>query len=205
MSEPISGAFDRLTTGGGRAIMLLQAQARAVWLWAMVLRRRWLLRVTPDRGVARATNEPVSGALVKLTNESRKVILALPGHGRALVQRVPQPVQIELRKLSSRGAHVCREIFAGILVATWISIEGPLSGMSMNPARTFASALPANVWTGFWLYMIAPVAGMQAAAALFTWQRGRSAVKCSKLIHSDDQRCIHCGYQPSAPAPEARS
>jgi aquaporin Z len=96
-------------------------------------------------------------------------------------------------------------VFAGILVATWISIEGPLSGMSMNPARTFASALPANVWTGFWLYMIAPVAGMQAAAALFTSQRGRSAVKCSKLIHANDQRCIHCGYEPSALAREAMS
>lgn len=87
-------------------------------------------------------------------------------------------------------------VVAGILVATWISLEGPLSGMSMNPARTFASALPANMWTGFWLYVLAPIAGMQAAAAVFTWQRGRAAVKCSKLIHSDDQRCIHCGYQP---------
>jgi len=96
-------------------------------------------------------------------------------------------------------------VFAGILVATWISIEGPLSGMSMNPARTFASALPGNVWTGFWLYMIAPVAGMQAAATIFTWQRGSGAVKCSKLIHSDDQRCIHCGYEPSALAREAMS
>ncbi|HKS55395.1 MAG TPA: aquaporin [Steroidobacteraceae bacterium] len=96
-------------------------------------------------------------------------------------------------------------VLAGVLVATWISVEGPLSGMSMNPARTFASALPGNVWTGFWLYMIAPVAGMQAAAALFTWQRGRGAVKCSKLIHAADQRCIHCGYEPSALAREAMS
>jgi aquaporin Z len=96
-------------------------------------------------------------------------------------------------------------VLAGILVAIWISVEGPLSGMSMNPARTFASALPGNVWTGFWLYVIAPVAGMQAAAMFFTWQRGRSAVKCSKLIHSDDQRCIHCGYEPSALAREALS
>ena len=143
MNEPISGALDRLTTGGGRAIMVLQAQARALWLRAMVLRRRWLLRVTPDRdGVAGATNEPVSGALVKLTSESRKVILALPGHGRALVKRVPQPVQIELRKLSSRGAHVCREIFAGILVVGLVAIvlgygrlgRGPISLQSLVPS-----------------------------------------------------------------------
>ena len=87
-------------------------------------------------------------------------------------------------------------LFAGLLVATWISIEGPLSGMSMNPARTFASALPANVWTSFWIYLLAPIAAMQAAAAVYVWRRGRDAVKCSKLIHSSEQRCIHCGFRP---------
>lgn len=86
-------------------------------------------------------NEPISGALVKLTNEGRKAILALPGQGRALVKRVPQPVQIELRKLSSRGAHVCREIFAGILVVGLVAIvlgygrlgRGPVSLGSFVP------------------------------------------------------------------------
>ncbi|HET9445539.1 MAG TPA: aquaporin [Steroidobacteraceae bacterium] len=87
-------------------------------------------------------------------------------------------------------------VCAGVLVALWISIEGPLSGMSMNPARTFASALPGNIWTAFWIYVLAPVAGMQAAAALFVWQRGRGAIRCSKLVHTADQRCIHCGYRP---------
>ena len=69
------------------------------------------------------------------------MILALPGQGRALVQRVPQPVQIELRKLSSRGAHVCREIFAGILVVGLVAIvlgygrlgRGPISLQSLVP------------------------------------------------------------------------
>ncbi len=69
------------------------------------------------------------------------MILALPGQGRALVKRVPQPVQIELRKLSSRGAHVCREIFAGILVVGLVAIvlgygrlgRGPISLQSLVP------------------------------------------------------------------------
>jgi aquaporin Z len=43
-------------------------------------------------------------------------------------------------------------VVAGIMVATYISLEAPYSGMSMNPARTFASALPAQVWTAVWLY-----------------------------------------------------
>jgi aquaporin Z len=40
-------------------------------------------------------------------------------------------------------------LFAGVLVATYIAVEAPLSGMSMNPARSFASALPAHLWTDF--------------------------------------------------------
>ena len=35
---------------------------------------------------------------------------------------------------------------AGALVATYITLESPLSGMSMNPARSFASALPGQLW-----------------------------------------------------------
>src|SRR5680860_167247 len=86
-------------------------------------------------------NEPISGAFVKLTTEGGKAILALPERGRALVKRVPQPVQIELKKLSARGAHVCREVFAGILVLGLVAIvlgygrlgRGPFSLTSLVP------------------------------------------------------------------------
>jgi aquaporin Z len=85
---------------------------------------------------------------------------------------------------------------AGALVATYITLEAPLSGMSMNPARSFASAFPAGLWSDLWIYFIAPVLGMQAAAAWYTYRRGRQAVACAKLQHPPDQRCIHCGYTP---------
>ena len=39
-------------------------------------------------------------------------------------------------------------VFAGCLVALYITVEAPLSGMSMNPARTLASALPGSLWQG---------------------------------------------------------
>ena len=48
--------------------------------------------------------------------------------------------------------------FAGTLVALYISVEAPLSGMSMNPARTVASALPAGLWTALWVYLTAAAA-----------------------------------------------
>jgi aquaporin Z len=82
-------------------------------------------------------------------------------------------------------------IFAGLLVATYIAIEEPFSGMSMNPARSFASAAPAMLWEGFWIYLLAPVLGMLIATQL---HRGKA--RCAKLQHPDDQRCIHCGYEP---------
>ena len=87
-------------------------------------------------------------------------------------------------------------VFAGVLVAVFITFEAPYSGMSMNPARTLASALPGGVWTGFWLYVLAPIAAMQLAVAVHLRLRGRTSVPCSKLLHTPDQRCIHCGYEP---------
>jgi aquaporin Z len=86
-------------------------------------------------------------------------------------------------------------LFAGVLVALYISIEAPLSGMSMNPARTIASALPADVWSGAWLYFIAPPLGMLLAAETILLWRGQGSVLCCKLHHDNDSRCIfRCRY-----------
>jgi aquaporin Z len=86
-------------------------------------------------------------------------------------------------------------LFCGALVATYISIEAPLSGMSMNPARTFGSALPAQVWTALWIYFTAPPLGMLLAASTHRWLRGAQGVICAKLHHHNDKRCIfRCGY-----------
>jgi aquaporin Z len=86
---------------------------------------------------------------------------------------------------------------AGLLVALYISFEAPLSGMSMNPARTFASAAPGMHWDHFWIYVFAPLLGMLAAAQLFLAVRGVRKLACAKLLHPGDQRCIHCGYEPA--------
>jgi aquaporin Z len=58
-------------------------------------------------------------------------------------------------------------IFASCLVCTWVIVAGPISGFGMNPARSFASALPANIWTAFWIYLLTPVVGMLLATELF--------------------------------------
>jgi len=86
-------------------------------------------------------------------------------------------------------------VAAGILVALYIAIEAPISGMSMNPARSFASAFPAGQWTSFWIYLTAPVVGMQCAAWWYGAGRRSRSVACAKLQHSATQRCIHCGLR----------
>jgi aquaporin Z len=84
---------------------------------------------------------------------------------------------------------------AGLMVATFITLEAPVSGMSMNPARTVGSAVWAHQWTALWLYFLAPAVGMLGAAELYLRRRGRRAVFCAKLHHQNQQRCIFCHYQ----------
>ncbi|MFN0071058.1 MAG: MIP/aquaporin family protein [Chloroflexota bacterium] len=84
-------------------------------------------------------------------------------------------------------------ICAGVLVATYITLEAPLSGMSMNPARTIGSAVLAQDWTAIWVYLTAPVLGMLLAAEVYLRVRGPASVRCAKLQHPRTGPCIfHC-------------
>src|SRR6266436_6184082 len=90
--------------------------------------------------------------------------------------------------------------FAGALVAIYITFEAPLSGMSMNPARTFGSAFHAVYWHALWIYFTAPPLGMLAAAEVFLRARGGVPPICAKLHHANNKRCIfHCGYRTTQP------
>ena len=86
-------------------------------------------------------------------------------------------------------------IVAGLMVAAYIAIEAPYSGTSMNPARTFGSALPSGIWHGFLIYLLVPPVAMLAAAQVFVWRKGKSAVHCCKLDHSPKRNCIFCGMK----------
>jgi len=81
------------------------------------------------------------------------------------------------------------------LLAVYITLEAPLSGMSLNPARSFASAVPAWLWDGLWVYFVAPALGMTAAAEAYRRWPGTHRVLCAKLHHDNHQRCIfRCDY-----------
>ncbi|HYV73854.1 MAG TPA: aquaporin [Candidatus Binatia bacterium] len=84
---------------------------------------------------------------------------------------------------------------AGMMVMLFITFEAPFSGMSMNPARSFASDFVGMQWQSIWIYFTAPLVGMITAAELFVRRRGLHSVICAKLNHSGNARCIfRCGY-----------
>jgi aquaporin Z len=84
---------------------------------------------------------------------------------------------------------------AGACLALFITFEAPLSGMSLNPARSLASALAAHDAASLWIYFVAPPLGMFAAASVYRLLRGPARVQCAKLQHAARVRCIFCEYQ----------
>ncbi len=56
---------------------------------------------------------------------------------------------------------------AGFLLLVYITFEAPFSGMSLNPARSVASAIPARSWKAIWIYFAAPIPAMLLAVELF--------------------------------------
>ena len=51
---------------------------------------------------------------------------------------------------------------------------GPISGASMNPARSFGPALIAGVWVNQWIYWIAPIIGASIGAVVYQLLRGET-------------------------------
>jgi aquaporin Z len=81
--------------------------------------------------------------------------------------------------------------FAGVLVAVYITFEAPISGMSLNPARSFGSAFWAHAWMHLWIYFTAPVAGMLLAVEVSRLVARQPRALCCKHNHSRHVPC-HC-------------
>ena len=88
-------------------------------------------------------------------------------------------------------------VCAGLLVWLYITVEAPLSGMSMNPARTLGSAMLAADFRSLWIYFAAPPLGMLTAAELFVRRHGLHRVLCAKLHHPHTGTChFACAMKP---------
>jgi aquaporin Z len=73
-------------------------------------------------------------------------------------------------------------IAVGLTVGFCALTGGPLTGASMNPARSFGPALVGGLWQAHWIYWLAPVTAMVAAARLYDWLRGAHAPAATELV-----------------------
>jgi hypothetical protein len=62
-------------------------------------------------------------------------------------------------------------IAVGLTVGFCAMMGGPLTGASMNPARSFGPAVVGNLWRAHWIYWLAPMTGMMAAARVYDFLR----------------------------------
>ncbi len=125
-----------------------------------------------------------------------RFVVTVPGRHGSLVAFVAELVialgLMSLILATTNSPRLARYtgLFAGALLALYILIEDPFSGMSLNPARTVASALPAGLWTSLWVYLTAPLAGMLLAAEIYLRRRSGARIYCAKLNHGTGARCI---------------
>jgi aquaporin Z len=81
----------------------------------------------------------------------------------------------------------------GLLIVNYIFFFAPVSGFSINPARTVGSAVFAGVWTAWWLYFVAPLVGMLGAAEIYARIWGKESVRCAKVHQGVTGICpFHC-------------
>jgi aquaporin Z len=145
-----------------------------------------------------------------LAHPAVSYVVTVPGMAGATAAFVAELVisfgmmTLVLRSTASERLGPYTGVLAGCLVAIYISFEAPWSGMSMNPARTFGSAIIAGRWDAIWIYFTAPPLGMLLAAEVFVRGARVRGVACAKLHHQNPLRCIFCEYGDSALRRDAR-
>lgn len=131
-----------------------------------------------------------------LTHPSVNYVATLPGNNGVAVAFTAEVIiafiQMTMVLNVSNRINIARYtgLFAGVMVAINISVESPLSGMSMNPARTLGSAFNARIWDSLWIYFTAPPLGMLLAAESYLRLKGPGGALCAKLHHHNHKRCI---------------
>jgi aquaporin Z len=86
-------------------------------------------------------------------------------------------------------------VIVSLLIVFYYGLGPSLSGFSVNPARSFSSAIFAWIWQGIWVYFAAPCLGMLAAAFLYIRSIGSQRVYCAKLFHDLQSTCpFNCRF-----------
>ena len=128
-----------------------------------------LLAAWPDRPADLGATVPSVGVVTALAYE-----VALT----AALMFVIISVATDVRAWGSGAA-----LAIGATVALDAMFGGPVTGASMNPARSLGPALAAGEWQNFWLYILGPVLGAAAGALSYQLVRGEPVRPAEGLGH----------------------
>ena len=73
--------------------------------------------------------------------------------------------------------------FIPVLFAIMVPLEAGISGISVNPARSFGPSVISGVWTGWWIYWVGPLLGGLLAIRVCNSMAKR--IEVAKLYHFD--------------------
>jgi aquaporin Z len=77
-----------------------------------------------------------------------------------------------------------------LLVATLVWLGAPISGTSLNPARSFGPSVVNWFWYFQWLYWVAPPMGGLTAVAVFYLLQPDRHILTARLFHAPHYPCI---------------
>lgn len=131
----------------------------------------------------------------RLSEPSVNYVVTVPGQygtvAAFLAEFFMAAILIGVVLLLSNRVHLATyaSYFIGALIALYAFFFAPVSGFSINPARTTGSAFFAGVWTAGWLYFVAPLLGMFVAAEVYVRVNGRGQILCAKLHPDSSSVC----------------
>jgi len=90
----------------------------------------------------------------------------------------------------TRAVGAAAAIAIGATVGLDALFGGPVTGASMNPARSLAPALVSGTWTDFWVYLAGPALGAAAGALAYQAIRGHPDDPLPRGEHADGARAV---------------
>lgn len=110
------------------------------------------------------------GATVPLGSASQSLLLE--GVLTLILMFVITSVATDVRAVGQAAA-----IAIGGTIGLEALFAGPISGASMNPARSLAPALVSNTWTDQWIYIVGPIVGAAIGVTLYQGIRGEEVAE----------------------------
>ncbi len=124
-----------------------------------------------------------------------RYVVTLPGRNGTMIAFLAELITsfalMEVVLLATNHRKLARytPLFVALVTVFYYMLAMSLSGYSVNPARSFSSALFARVWQGIWIYFVAPGFGMLAAATLYKKVAGADRIYCAKVFHDFESNC----------------